>query len=433
MPRSPEAERGILGCIILDNQNMADVRSTGITAADFTEAIYARIFTAAVKLAQQDKPIDPVTLKDEVPGEAVWRVLVHLDDGIPKMGAHAVAYAREVVSKARRRDLIAACQNGIGDAEIAEMAARAAADSGHLAPLKELDFDNPPEPVSWVVEGLLETGGLTFMAGSQESGKTYAALDLAITMIVGGVWLRRFRTHLHVQDDGTGGIVYLDEENGAGRMRRRISRLAHTRGGASSANLHGLAVLPKEGITDADTARWQHFVAHCVRRKPALIIIDTLRGVFTGKEDDSGEAEAFLRLLKNLQREAGDPAFLILAHPGKNRSRGIRGSSRWPQAADSILNVVSVPGSQRKVKSCYWDKLRDGADDPSPFAFRIEDSDGKRGITINPVAMKSGDRARELHKQNPDWTQEQLADELDMSQSAVSRALREMGAGSEDA
>ena len=191
-------------------------------------------------------------------------------------------------------------------------------------------------------------------------------------------------------------------------------------------------MLPKLGITDTDPAQWQRFVAHCTRKKPALIIIDTLRAVLGGSEDGSDDAEAFIKRLWELQRQAGGPAFLILAHPGKNRTRGIRGSSRWPQAADSILNVVSLPGSQRKVKACYWHKLRDGADDPSPFAFRIDDCDEKRGITIRMAALKPADKARELHKQNPDWTQEQLADELDLSQSTVSRALKDMGAGAED-
>lgn len=297
-------------------------------------------------------------------------------------------------------------------------------------PLKELDLENPPPPVDELVDDVLEMSGLTFLAGVEGSGKTLAALDLSIAMLSGEKWLGRFETHLKLLGDGRGGIVYLDEENGRGRMFRRLERLMCPRGGARPELLMPhLSVLPMLGITDANPEMWHRFVRHCFEREPALIIVDTLRAVFTGDEDSSTEAEAFVRKLRRLQRAAGGPALLILAHPGKNKSKGIRGSSRWSQAADSVINLVSLPG-KGCVKGWHWEKMRDGAGNPMPFAFAIEDhtQDGAFGIRLTPAGMSGADKARELKKLHPDWTQGQIADSLDMSQSAVSRALAEMDA-----
>src|SRR5690349_21141283 len=110
LPHNLEAERSVLGAILLHNDAF-NLAAEVIDAQDFFRDAHRRIFDKMVRLVERGDAIDLVTLKeelgragelDEVGGPAYITSLV---DGIPR-STNVELYARIVKEKATLRHLI---------------------------------------------------------------------------------------------------------------------------------------------------------------------------------------------------------------------------------------------------------------------------------------------------------------------------------------
>ena len=110
LPHNLEAERSVLGAILLHNDAF-NAAAEVIDAGDFFRDAHRRIFDNMVKLAERGDAIDLVTLKeelgrsaelDEVGGPAYIAALV---DGVPR-STNVKHYARIIKEKATLRSLI---------------------------------------------------------------------------------------------------------------------------------------------------------------------------------------------------------------------------------------------------------------------------------------------------------------------------------------
>jgi replicative DNA helicase len=110
LPQNPEAERSVLGSILINNHAFYRVLGT-IDIADFFKDAHRLIFTAMRKLAEQSRAIDLITLKEvlakegqleQVGGSAYISSLVA---GIPDI-ANVERYAAIVKEKSTLRRLI---------------------------------------------------------------------------------------------------------------------------------------------------------------------------------------------------------------------------------------------------------------------------------------------------------------------------------------
>src|SRR5579862_5640712 len=110
LPHNLEAERSVLGAILLRNEAF-NLAAEVIDAGDFFRDAHRRIFDKMVKLAERADAIDLVTLKEElgrageleeVGGPAYITALV---DGVPR-STNVEHYARIIKEKATLRSLI---------------------------------------------------------------------------------------------------------------------------------------------------------------------------------------------------------------------------------------------------------------------------------------------------------------------------------------
>jgi replicative DNA helicase len=110
LPHNLDAERSVLGAILIDNEAF-NVAASVIEARAFFRDAHRRIFDRMVSLAERSQPIDLVTLKeeleragelDEVGGPAYIASLV---DGVPR-ATNVEYYARIVKEKSTLRSLI---------------------------------------------------------------------------------------------------------------------------------------------------------------------------------------------------------------------------------------------------------------------------------------------------------------------------------------
>jgi len=120
LPHNLEAERSVLGAILLHNDAFNHAAEV-IDAGDFFRDAHRRIFEKMVLLSERHNAIDLVTLKeelgktgevDEVGGPAYLASLV---DGVPR-ATNVDYYARIIKEKATLRNLIYAANRILTDA-----------------------------------------------------------------------------------------------------------------------------------------------------------------------------------------------------------------------------------------------------------------------------------------------------------------------------
>lgn len=111
-PQNVDAEMSLLGAILIDEETLADI-SEHVKPHDFYDKRHATIFDAIMRLYERNKPVDLLTLTDELKRknelEAVGgsAYLTELTNYVPT-SAHAESYAEIVAQKAVRRRLIKA-------------------------------------------------------------------------------------------------------------------------------------------------------------------------------------------------------------------------------------------------------------------------------------------------------------------------------------
>ncbi|MFZ2544393.1 MAG: replicative DNA helicase [Candidatus Saccharimonadales bacterium] len=111
-PQNLDAEMSLLGAMLIDEEALADV--TEITKdRDFYDKRHAEIYAAMVRLFEHHKPVDLLTLTDELNKKSLLeevggsKYLAELTNYVPT-AAHASTYAEMVAQKAVRRRLIKA-------------------------------------------------------------------------------------------------------------------------------------------------------------------------------------------------------------------------------------------------------------------------------------------------------------------------------------
>lgn len=125
MPNNLEAERGVLGAILLDPHLCDDV-ATIIRPGDFYLDKHRRIYKSLLDMNAESKGVDLTLLVEqlrstneleEVGGEAY---LAELMQSV-QVTAHAIYYAKIVAQNATRRALIETCENILNDAYAPEI------------------------------------------------------------------------------------------------------------------------------------------------------------------------------------------------------------------------------------------------------------------------------------------------------------------------
>jgi replicative DNA helicase len=213
-PHDLEAEKAILGAILVDGERLHEV-SERVAPGDFYRVAHRTLYEAMVQLNDQRKPIDWLTLRDELGAAAIEEIggpsyVMGLSDGVPR-GAHIAAYCSIVKDRAVRRRLQAAADQAIreaGDAEIeasaalehAEQAIYGIAEREQRGDLRSADsvihetwpileqLQDSGKPVTGLGSGFLDLdtftrgfqpGNLILVAARPAMGKTAFALNVA--------------------------------------------------------------------------------------------------------------------------------------------------------------------------------------------------------------------------------------------------------------
>jgi hypothetical protein len=188
----------------------------------------------------------------------------------------------------------------------------------------------------WLVDGLVPLHGLTILGGNPKSGKTLFALDLCISVATCGAFLGR--------DTSPAAFLFVTEEGTPGEMRKRFRRLIASRGVPS---LPG-RVIHRRGIRFDDPRSWQS-VREAIGRldQPTLLVLDPLRDLLVGDENDSNTIATVARAIHAILRDYEQVTVVLLHHLSKrgdgDGGQRLRGSTALWGTADNTLILKADP------------------------------------------------------------------------------------------
>lgn len=204
---------------------------------------------------------------------------------------------------------------------------------------------DPPKRAPALIDGLLRCGHTALFAGKAKSGKSWAAIELAVAVATGGEWLG----HRCAQ----GSVVYCDPELDPRSLDNRFSKVAQAMGA-------------QLGIVDARVLKWSmrgvlldsgepptiEDIAHDIGiLKPsglALVILDSVSCFLGSGDENSSHDVRRLSAFMNRIAEATGAAVLAVHHFGKSLAGDreaidrARGSSVWSDAPDCPMTITEV-------------------------------------------------------------------------------------------
>jgi KaiC/GvpD/RAD55 family RecA-like ATPase len=266
-----------------------------------------------------------------------------------------------------------------------------------------------------LVQGLIPRGGLVMISAEPFVGKTFLSLELARSVATGGNFMGKFPTN-------QGNVLFVEEDSpawdlsaqfvklaGAQNDRDRLSILDQTgKVGLTDLEQHCFFLVGQGVNLDTTTGAMDlvqvmkdlgpvEYGREEVETGTDLLILDTMRSLHSGEENDATAMALLLDKLRMIQRETG-AAIVLLHHFNKptkenqgNLSLRLRGSSAILGALDGLIGLTRV----NKDGLVRAQILKSRAIQTEGFEFWIAPTDDGVGLIYNDT---KGDLAGKLRE-----------------------------------
>lgn len=206
-----------------------------------------------------------------------------------------------------------------------------------------------PAP-SWLVKDHIPHGGVIGMYGPPGGGKSFVALDLALSVASDIDWQGQLTEH--------GFVVYIAAEGGFGLPQRTRAWLDVHNRKATDLNIAWLIEAVAVNNDNEDLERVFDRLDEEVEKQPALIIIDTLARCFDGNENEQVDMGRFIKGVDAMRMKYG--ATILIVHHTNVGGLRERGNTAFRGAADTMMKVEQDKESGDISVVC--DKQKDAAD-----------------------------------------------------------------------
>jgi hypothetical protein len=233
-----------------------------------------------------------------------------------------------------------------------------------------LDLEFPDD--AWLVDGLIEDVQLGMIAGEPGVQKSWLSLYLALCVALG----EPFFGNYYIAERKP--VVYIQEENSAKKLNRRISRLLQWMG-YSRDDIRGWFTLITNQSFRIDKPEVMQRLCDDVLtpKQPALVIFDPMVEMHHKKENDNDEMTPLMEALRQI-RNHYECVVILVHHVNKateidNFIHRVRGASSITGALDFGIGLIKeAPGDEKSV--VFWFKIRDDKK-PTPFVVELLDQD----------------------------------------------------------
>lgn len=192
---------------------------------------------------------------------------------------------------------------------------------------KECEF--PDE----LVEGLLVRNEISILYGDSNSGKTFFGIDLACSIALGTIWMNR-----RVEQ---GLVVYIASESPSS-VRFRLKAYEKHHNVSIGDNLLIIQTPVNFYESDFDVKRLARLlikVCQTTGKRIELIIGDTLARISAGANESAGEDMGKVMARFDGLKNITEAHVLIIAHSGKDATKGLRGWSGIRAHVDTEIEV----------------------------------------------------------------------------------------------
>ena len=368
--RDNEAEQSVLGAMLVAPGTVSDVLAM-LRPEDLASEGHRIIFEAIADLHAQGIAPDQVTVKDElersgrlskVQAGALYMAHLAVTVPIPASALHYAGIVREHAERRRLAETTSAATRALmegADVENVRAHVRTAVGSGRTGERTTLPIEGVREvarrvqetgSASWLVEGLWPADAYGVLGAEDKAGKTWALLDLAVSVVTGTSWLGGFSC------PSPGPVLLLLGEGGERAMLRRLEAIAADRGRA---------------LDDLDGLRLSFAVPRLTERRDLEAVV--------------AELEAHPARLVGL-----DPLYLA-APAGKGADLYAMGEALYP------LQRACQDAGAALVITTHWTKTGEGT---GPRRFT--------GVGPGAWGRVLGSAAVEQRRQEPDGTSDVL-------------------------
>lgn len=459
LPQNLDAERALLGAILVDNATLKKVAAT-IVASDFFTMASAglsdngRIFLAMVALEKDKKPIEYLTIVDHLQADGVLSGYISsLTDGVARI-SNVEHYAKIIREKSLLRQLVhktnSIQQKALegtsqpdelfADFELfaKESVSRSTDNPMVVVGCRELLSLEMPPP-EFLIDPLLTRGGTMLIFSWSGIGKSYITTEFAAHLAMG--LPRMFCDHL-----GRGGlwpisracrVLYLYGEMHGGEIKERFKEIAKG---------HRLELPEDEQLgfvgkefqlikrASAAARGWRPRIDSAVDRRIVednltaggyeILVLDNISTLWSASLDDASDREA---ILKNwfIDLNARGISIVALTHAGK--SGDFLGDSQQIHILDSLLKLrrpANYKMEEQLRAEMKIEKLRHKASDSRltrEFEVQLDTTDSQLGAvwTMRPARKAQIQAAFEMFRD--DMKAPEVAKEIAISPRTVYR------------
>lgn len=236
----------------------------------------------------------------------------------------------------------------------------------------------PPE---WLIDPIMPEGGMVGLYGPPGAGKSFLAIDMAMSVATGRPWQGR--------PTQKGLVVYISAEGGAGIGKRVLAWLRHNNVEAKDANIAFLIEsLPMTEDSEGVAILLKRLIEE-LEQKPALIVVDTLARCFDGDENQQEDMNRFVAGVDLLRKELG--CTVVIVHHTRLEADRERGNTAFRGAADTMI-AVSIAAHNEFTVSCNKQKDAEAFDE---LAFKLVSVEDTASCVLESTRLASAVRSEQ--------------------------------------
>jgi len=440
LPNSIEAERSILGAILLSSEALDTTRHRNIQPEDFFHTHHRKIFQCMLAMAANRDPIDLVTLTDFLQrtkqSDAAGGVgyIAQLIDGVPNI-TNLAHYADIVKEKSRLRAIIKssediqtkALQGTYASEDLnkeLELFSREQAltvttnGNGHighdLLDFLKIAFPQPEH----LVEGMIPKGDKVMIVAMPHRMKSWFTTGLALAATCAGTVLGKLVVPKPVR------TMLVQVEDSPGEVQKRLRAFLETEQfrGCDPANVR---IVDRTEFTEFSAEWCERFVRQATEWKADLIIFDVLRKFFVmhGDINSSTDTAVFLEIIDKIRYTTG--AAVVLVHHENRKEAELM----WASAGSYNLPGWATSVIQFKKKTEDKGVTRVEIEVDNKFANSLEpmrmvlDFNSSNPLTLENLEEGTGFREA-MDGLGTYWTLRDLMEVIQATRSSANRRLR---------
>ena len=251
-----------------------------------------------------------------------------------------------------------------------------------------------PVETDWLIDGIVERGANGFLCAVPKGGKSWAAIDIAISLATGSEWLG-FRVPRAAK------VALISREDNPALTSWRLRHLSMGKANASrdllNANLYVNSRAQTPELMLDNPEQVENLKDALKRRGIEFAIFDVFNVMHAADENDAQEMRAVLRELSRIQAEVGC-GIAVVHHfnklDGGTMTQRLRGSSAIAGWAEWLIGI-SMAEEERKIRRMDFELKADCP--PDSVHYRIVTGDGgairlERESYFAPAPAKSSRR-----------------------------------------